>query len=157
MKNEMELTISALSCNEAFARNVIAAFCVGANPTVDEVDDVKTVVSEAVTNCIVHAYSHKEGKIVLRALIEANALHIEVEDFGVGISDIDRAIEPFYTDKPEEERSGMGFTIMKSFTDDFLVENKRTGGVIVRMKKVFCINDKAVNEVGGTGRSIKSY
>ncbi len=157
MKNEMELIISALSENEAFARNVIAAFCVGINPTIDEIDDVKTVVSEAVTNCIVHAYKNENGKIILRASILDHTLKIEVEDFGVGIENIDKAIEPFYTDKPDDERSGMGFTVMKAFTDEFSVENKETGGVIIKMTKKFRVSDKAVDDFGGTRRSIKSY
>ncbi len=157
MKNKMELKIESLSKNEAFARNVVAAFCVDANPTIDEIDDVKTVVSEAVTNCIVHAYGRDRGDIILRAILDDTALHIEVEDFGMGIINIEKATEPFYTDKPDEERSGMGFTIMKSFTDGFSVENKPDGGVLVKMYKRFCSNEKAVNDFGGTGRSIKSY
>lgn len=136
MENKIELTLPALSKNEALARNIVAAFCVELNPTIDEVDDVKTAVSEAVTNCIVHAYEGK-GDIVLRADIDGNTLHIEVEDFGVGIKDIDKAMQPFYTEKPDEERSGMGFTIMKSFMDELIVVNKEKGGVLLRMSKSF--------------------
>lgn len=156
MENKMELRISALSKNEAFTRNVVAAFCVEANPTVDEIDDVKTVVSEAVTNCIVHAYDRKGGDIVVRAWLSGNVLHIEVEDFGKGIRDLDKALQAFYTEKPDEERSGMGFTIMRSFCDEFFVNNKPNGGVLVKMTKRFCDESKAVNEVGGIARSIES-
>lgn len=95
MDNYMELRLPAESKNEAFARNVIAAFCVELNPTVDEIDDVKTVVSEAVTNCIVHAYADKKGEIILRAAIDGRILHMEIEDSGVGIKNIDEARQPY--------------------------------------------------------------
>ena len=137
MENYMELKLPAESKNEAFARNVIAAFCVELNPTVDEIDDVKTVVSEAVTNCIVHAYGYKGGEIKLRASIEGKTSHIEVEDNGVGIKDIAKARQPFFTSKPDEERSGMGFTIMESFMDELEVVTNASGGVTVKMNKNF--------------------
>lgn len=124
MDNYMELRLPAESKNEAFARNVIAAFCVELNPTVDEIDDVKTVVSEAVTNCIVHAYADKKGEIILRAAIDGRILHMEIEDSGVGIKNIDEARQPYYTSKPDEERSGMGFTIMESFMDGMEIISK---------------------------------
>ena len=113
MDNRMELILPSYSKNEAFARNVIAAFCVELNPTMDEIDDIKTVVSEAVTNCIVHAYEGICGDIVLRAEIDGRTLHIEVEDHGVGIENLEEAMKPYFTDKPDQERSGMGFTIME--------------------------------------------
>lgn len=137
MDNHMELRLPALSKNEAFARNVIAAFCVELDPTVDEIDDVKTAVSEAVTNCIVHAYADGKGEIVLRAALEESTLHIEVEDFGVGIADIERAREPYFTARPEDERSGMGFTIMESFMDELDVSGGEHGGTVVKMSKTF--------------------
>lgn len=140
MENYMEIKLPAISRNEAFARNVIAAFCVELNPTVDEIDDIKTVVSEAVTNCIVHAYAGKEGEITLRANIDGQSLHIEVEDSGIGIDDIEKARQPYYTDKPEEERSGMGFTIMESFTDEMEIVKNPAGGVTVKLTKNFCID-----------------
>ncbi len=140
MDNYMEMKLPAISRNEAFARNVIAAFCVELNPTVDEIDDIKTVVSEAVTNCIVHAYADKEGEITLRAKIDGQSLHIEVEDSGVGIADIEKARQPYYTDKPEEERSGMGFTIMESFMDEMEIVKNTAGGVTVKLTKNFCID-----------------
>lgn len=138
MDNYMELHLPAESKNEAFARNVIAAFCVELNPTVDEIDDVKTVISEAVTNCIVHAYPEKSGEITLRAQIDGNVLHMEVEDYGVGIADIEKAKQPFFTDKPDEERSGMGFTIMESFMDELEIVKNDRGGTTVKLSKNFC-------------------
>lgn len=137
MDNRMELRLPALSKNEALARNVVAAFCVELNPTVDEIDDVKTAVSEAVTNCIVHAYNGDGGDVVLRTDLIDGVLHIEVEDFGMGIEDVEQAMQPFYTDKPDAERSGMGFTIMKTFMDELKVESKSSGGVLLRMSKRF--------------------
>ena len=112
MENYIEIKLPAISKNESLARNAIALFCVELNPTVDELDDVKTAVSEAVTNCIVHAYGQEQGEIILRANVCEQALHIEIEDFGVGIEDVESAMKPFFTTKPEDERSGMGFTIM---------------------------------------------
>lgn len=140
MDNYMELRLPAESKNEAFARNVIAAFCVELNPTVDEIDDVKTVVSEAVTNCIVHAYADKKGEIILRAAIDGGILHMEIEDSGVGIKNIDEARQPYYTSKPDEERSGMGFTIMESFMDGMEIISKPEGGVTVKLTKDFRID-----------------
>ncbi|MFR1565015.1 MAG: anti-sigma F factor [Christensenellales bacterium] len=140
MDNYMELRLPAESKNEAFARNVIAAFCVELNPTVDEIDDVKTVVSEAVTNCIVHAYADKKGEIILRAAIDGRILHMEIEDSGVGIKNIDEARQPYYTSKPDEERSGMGFTIMESFMDGMEIISKPEGGVTVKLTKDFRID-----------------
>ena len=137
MENYIEIKIPALSKNESLARNVIALFCVELNPTIDELDDVKTAVSEAVTNSIVHAYSDNDGEIILRASILEQTLHIEIEDFGVGIDDIASAMKPFYTTKPEDERSGMGFTIMESFMDNLLVKKNEQGGTVVIMDKKF--------------------
>ena len=149
MNNYIEIKLPAYSINEAFARNAIASFCVTLNPTIDEIDDIKTIVSEAVTNCIVHAYKHGDGNIILRARLSDDAVHIEVEDFGMGISDLTNAVKPFVTDKAEDERSGMGFTIMRSFSDNFDVKNKADGGVIVKMCKRFGKKDvEAVTSVG---------
>ena len=137
MENSMELILPSYSKNEAFARNVIAAFCVELNPTIDEIDDIKTVVSEAVTNCIVHAYAGTTGDIVLRTEIDGKTLHIEVEDHGVGIENPSEAVKPYFTDKPDQGRSGMGFTIMESFTDEMQVIETPGGGVTVKMSKTF--------------------
>ena len=136
-ENFMELKIAAKSVNESFARATVAAFAVQLNPTLDEINDVKTAVSEAVTNCIVHGYESGAGEILIRASIEKNVLHIDIEDNGKGIYDIEQAMQPFFTTKPEQERSGMGFTVMAAFCEDLKVENKDNGGLKVSMKKKF--------------------
>ena len=105
--------------------------------TVEEINDIKTAVSEAVTNCIVHGYKKGEGKVKLYAKTDGNSIHINVFDKGIGIENLPKALEPFYTTKPEEERSGMGFTIMKSFMDEVLVTSKLGVGTEVYMKKTF--------------------
>jgi len=134
--NFMEVTFKALSINESFARVCVAGFCLQLNPTLDEIGDIKTAVSEAVTNCVVHAYPSKhKGLITIRCDIENNTIKITVKDQGVGIKDIDRAREPFFTTKPSEERSGMGFAVMESFMDKLEVEHNEGSGIIVTMYK----------------------
>ena len=142
MKNEMTLTIKALSINESFARTCVAAFCVGLNPSLDEINDIKTAVSEAVTNCVVHAYPDKVGDIKIKVSINNDLITIFITDFGIGISDVNKAREPFYTTKPEQERSGMGFTVMESFMDDVEVfNNGNSNGLTVKMcKKIANVN-----------------
>lgn len=152
MKNEMSLEFDAISNNESFARVAVAAFITPLNPTLEELSDIKTAVSEAVTNAIIHGYENvfgygrhgetrpvcckiREGKVFVRCKIERGILHIEVEDKGVGIEDLDKAMEPLYTTKPELERSGMGFAFMEAFMDDLEVESKPLQGTIVRMQK----------------------
>ena len=140
MKNYIKLELAALGENEGFARNAVAAFALSLNPSLNELSDIKTAVSEAVTNCIVHAYSHEKGKkIVIECEVErfdeGGELHIRITDFGVGIEDVERAAMPFFTTLPEGERSGMGFTIMQTFMDDFCVESKMGEGTTVRMRK----------------------
>ncbi len=135
MNNQMELTFSAAAENEAFARMVISAFLVQANPTLSIVSEVRTAVSEAVTNAIVHAYSEKGGRVVLRATLNEDGIVVEVEDFGRGIADIERAMQPFYTSQPDEERTGMGFALMQSFMDDVKVTSAPGSGTLVTMKK----------------------
>lgn len=138
MNNYIEIKIPAKSKNEALARNIVGAFCVELNPTVDELDDVKTAVSEAVTNCIVHAYTNKEGgEIKISAKIIENSVHIEIEDYGIGIDNIADALKPFYTTKLDDERSGMGFTIMQSFMDEMNVFVNEFGGTTVQLIKNF--------------------
>ena len=135
--NEMELNFKAISVNEGFARSCVAAFCVQANPSLDEITDIKTAVSEAVTNCVVHAYPALPGNVKVRVqLYEDNAI-IEVSDNGIGIADFKKAQEPFYTTKPNEERSGLGFTVMESFMDGLELKPNGAQGVVVRMKKIF--------------------
>ena len=135
--NKMQLKFLSKSENEVFARNVVAAFALPLNPTLSELSDVKTAVSEAVTNAIVHAYSNEEGWIVLDCTIDGESLHITVSDSGKGIADIEQALTPFYTTLPGEERSGMGFTIMQTFMSSFFVESKLGEGTKVTMSKHF--------------------
>lgn len=137
MKNEMTVIFDALSENEAFARNTVAAFCVTLDPTVDQINDIKTVVSEAVTNCIVHAYPTRSenNKVKITTTISDDTVHIVVSDTGIGIADVKSAMQPFYTTKPDEERSGMGFTVMESFTDKLTVEPNTPSGTVVSMFK----------------------
>ena len=135
--NKMQLKFLSKSENEIFARNVVAAFALPLNPTLSELSDVKTAVSEAVTNAIVHAYSNEEGWIVLDCTIDGESLHITVSDSGKGIADIEQALTPFYTTLPGEERSGMGFTIMQTFMSSFFVESKLGEGTKVTMSKHF--------------------
>ena len=131
--NFMKLEISAVSVNESFARVTVAAFAAQLDPTVDEITELKTAVSEAVTNVVVHAYPDKIGNIAIKVSTENNKIFISISDNGVGIQDIERALTPFYTSKPDEERSGMGFTVMEGFMDKLeVVCNK---GVTVNMYK----------------------
>lgn len=133
--NELTMKFDALSENEGFARSAVAGFCVSLNPTLDEIADIKTAVSEAVTNCVVHAYPKKVGKIEIWVGLTKNCVHIAVRDDGIGISDFNKAREPFYSTKPTEERSGMGFTVMESFMDTLELAHREKGGVEVLMTK----------------------
>lgn len=135
-ENEMELIFDSYSANEAFARVAVAAFMTQLNPTLEEVADVKTAVSEAVTNAIIHGYEEKVEKIWLRCRYIGQVLYIEVEDQGKGIADIPKAMEPLFTTKPDLERSGMGFSFMEAFMDEVQVESMpERKGTLVRMKK----------------------
>lgn len=135
MKNEMRVEFDAKSVNEGFARVTVAAFLTQLDPTLDEIADVKTAVSEAVTNAIIHGYENKEGKVILSCVLEEDTAVITVEDMGVGMEDIQKAMEPFFTTKPELERSGMGFAFMEVFMDDMQVESQLGMGTKVTMKK----------------------
>lgn len=140
MDNYMKLEIAAKGENEGFARSAVAAFALPLGPSLSELADIKTAVSEAVTNCIVHAYKHDgEKKILLECETEKTALggflHIIITDYGCGIADVERAVEPFYTTLEEHERSGMGFTIMQTFTDEFSLSSTCGKGTTVRMLK----------------------
>ena len=133
--NEMRLEFISKSCNESFARIAVAAFASQLDPTIEEIADIKTAVSEAVTNCIIHGYENTVGIVKLHCMIKDNNLIIEVSDSGVGIEDINTAKEPLYTSKPNLERSGMGFTIMQSFMDELSVESVLNLGTKITMKK----------------------
>ena len=134
--NYFKLEFDAKNVNEGFARGAVAMFCTELKPTVSEVNDIKTAVSEAVPNSIVHGYENKGGKIILEAGIKNNTLDIVVSDTGVGISDIDMALQPFFTTKYDEEHSGMGFTLMDSFMNFLEVKQNSPSGLIVHMQKV---------------------
>ncbi len=134
----MNMEIPAKAENESFARVVVAAFIARLDPTLEELNEVKTAVSEAVTNCIIHAYDNLEDGIIRIALVlEGNKLTIEIEDKGRGILDIEKAREPLYTEKPELERAGMGFSIMENFMDELYVDSVPGKGTRVRMVRSF--------------------
>ena len=135
MENHMTLTFDAISQNEAFARMVVAAFLTNFNPTLDQMTDVKTAVSEAVTNAIIHGYEGKEGEIRMTCRQRGQELTVVVQDQGRGIPDIEKAMQPFYTSRPELERSGMGFAFMEAFMDDVEVTSKVGEGTTVTMHK----------------------
>ena len=132
---EMEVKFDAKSENEGFARVAVAAFITQMNPTLEEIDDVKTAVSEAVTNAIIHGYENKEGKITILCRIAEDELYIEVEDQGIGMGDVEEAMQPMFTTKPELDRSGMGFVFMEAFMDLVQVESVKGNGTKVKMKK----------------------
>jgi stage II sporulation protein AB (anti-sigma F factor) len=133
--NYMKLEIPALSENESFARVTVGAFMTRLNPTLEEISDVKTAVSEAVTNAIVHGYENRPGVVEIEAEVDGGELRVLVADRGRGIEDVALAMQPFYTSKPELERSGMGFTVMQSFMDTLKVESEVGRGTAVRMTK----------------------
>ena len=134
--NEMEIEFSSLSKNESFARTVVAAFVSQLNPTLEEIADIKTAVSEAVTNSIIHGYRNTVGKIIMHCGIKGNEVFVDIIDHGVGIEDIPKAMEPLFTTSPEMERSGMGFAFMSAFMDQLDVESKKNEGTTVKMKKL---------------------
>ncbi|HIR76910.1 MAG TPA: anti-sigma F factor [Candidatus Choladousia intestinipullorum] len=134
-QNEMKLEFDSRSCNEGFARVSVAAFMTQLNPTLEEVADVKTAVSEAVTNAIIHGYEGKINKIQIRCQIRDSVLFIEVEDYGKGIPDIRLAMQPLYTTKAECDRAGMGFAFMEAFMDSVEVESTVGKGTCVKMQK----------------------
>ena len=133
--NEMKLEFISKSANEAFARIAVAAFVSQLDPTIEELADIKTAVSEAVTNCIIHGYEDKQGIVKIKAKLKQNQIIIEISDQGKGIENINIAKEPLYTTKPNLERSGMGFTIMESFMDEINVDSVLGLGTKVTMKK----------------------
>ncbi len=134
-KDRMEISFLSKSENESFARVVAAAFCTRLDPTLEEITDIKTAVSEAVTNCIVHGYEGGPGEIVMCCEIDKDVITIEIRDKGVGIDNIGQAMEPLYTSKPELERSGMGFSFMEAFMDELKVFSKKNVGTTIIMKK----------------------
>ena len=133
--NELRMEFDAISCNEGFARMAVSAFITPLNPTLEEMADVKTAVSEAVTNAIIHGYERREGMVELYCAYQERKVYIEVADQGRGIEDVAQAREPLYTSKPELERSGMGFTIMETFMENMRVESVVGEGTRVYMEK----------------------
>ena len=133
--NSFELKMKAVSENESFARHLVGEFVLSANPTIDELEDIKTSVSEAVTNAIIHGYEdNDEGIVTLKCSIYQNKVVIIVEDSGVGIDDVAKALEPFYTTKPDEERSGMGLPLIKSFMSKLEVASDGNGTRVTMTK-----------------------
>ena len=135
MENEMRLEIKSKSCNESFARIAVAAFVTELNPTIEEISDIKTAVSEAVTNSIVHGYEENEGTIHINCKTYDRTVEMQIIDYGKGIENVELAKQPLYTTKPELDRSGMGFTIMENFMDDFKIESITGVGTKIIMKK----------------------
>jgi stage II sporulation protein AB (anti-sigma F factor) len=133
--NEMKLEFVAKSENEAFARVAVAAFVSQLDPLLEDISDIKTAVSEAVTNAVIHGYDGLEGKVYLFCGLAGDDVYIEVIDTGHGIADIEKARQPLYTSKPNMERSGMGFTVMEMFMDEVIVESEEGKGTTIKMKK----------------------
>lgn len=135
--NEMKLDFLSKSENEAFARVVVAAFASQMDLTLDQLSDIKTAVSEAVTNSIIHGYEEKQGIIRIQARLYKDKIEIIIQDWGKGIEDIEMARQPLWTSKPEQDRSGMGFTIMENFMDELEIESVPGAGTIIKMTKKF--------------------
>lgn len=148
MENNMSIVFDAKSQNEGLARMVVSAFLTELDPTVEEMNDIKTAVSEAVTNSIIHGYGEKQGQVFMKCNLRRDSVHedsilqIEIKDEGVGIEDIEKAKEPLYTTKPELERSGMGFMFMEMFMDNIHIESKKNVGTTVFMTKRIKDNKK---------------
>ncbi len=133
--NEVSLIMEAKSQNESLARMCVAGFVSALNPLIDELNDIKTAVSEAVTNAIIHGYENKGGQVTMNCKIKDRTIYIEVIDKGIGINDIEQAKTPLYTSKPEAERSGMGFTVMETFMDELAVTSINKIGTKITMSK----------------------
>lgn len=133
--NELFMRVKANLKNESFIRSSVASFVAYLNPTIEVMQDIKTAVSEAVTNCIVHAYKDEEEYIDINVTISKDNLSIKIKDYGIGIANIQEAKKPFFTTKKEEERSGMGFTLMETFMDKVIVRSQKNVGTEVVMEK----------------------
>lgn len=146
--NEMKLTFTARSANEGFARTAAAAFIASIDPRIDELTEVKTVVSEAVTNAIVHGYREYTGVVEMTVrILSENRVYIRIKDYGCGIFDVKRAMEPLFTTAPDEERSGLGFAVMKTYTDKLTVKSRVGKGTVVTMYKTFSPKTKHTEEL----------
>ena len=135
--NKMKIEFLSKSQNEGFARVAVAAFASQLDPTIEEISDIKTAVSEAVTNSIIHGYENREGVITIEAFLIKEEITILISDLGTGIEDLEKAMQPLYTSRPDLERSGMGFTVMETFMDYLSVESNKEEGTKVTMKKKF--------------------
>jgi stage II sporulation protein AB (anti-sigma F factor) len=135
--NMFKIEFLSKSQNESFARVAVAAFVSQLDPTIEEITDVKTAVSEAVTNAIIHGYENKDGIVTIEAYLKGNEATIIISDAGVGINDVKEAMQPLYTSRPDLERSGMGFTVMETFMDSLNVESEKGKGTKVILKKAF--------------------
>lgn len=136
VKNYMKMTVDGLSKNEALARMCVSAFAAQLDPTIEEINDIKAAVSEAVTNCIVHAYPDKIGEIFIELkILGEDVIYIKIKDKGIGIPDIKKAMEPLFTTSPETERAGLGFAVMEGFTDKLSVRSRLGKGTTVVMTK----------------------
>lgn len=143
INNEISLNFPSKSCNEAFARSVVAAFVMSLDPTINELSDLKTAVSEAVTNCIVHGYRRQSGTIYIKGKIKnGNIVVINIRDRGCGIEDVQKAMEPLFTTAPEEERAGLGFAVMQSFCDRVKVKSEPGKGTTVTLEKKIGENER---------------
>jgi len=146
LKNEMNLQFSALSQNESFARVTVAAFIAQLDPNMDELTEIKTVVSEAVTNAIIHGYENDPSGIVyIQVIIEDSLIDMTIKDVGLGIADVEEARQPLFTTKPDLERSGMGFTIMENFMDEVEVHSQPGSGTEIRLRKHLKLNKMLCN------------
>lgn len=146
LNHQMTVEFDSVSKNESFARVVVAAFVSRLDPTLEEIADIKTAVSEAVTNSIIHGYENTDGRIRIETHIVEDTVTVIVTDFGVGIPDIAKAMEPLYTSKPELERSGMGFAFMEAFMDELFVESEVGKGTTVTMRKVIQVDKLSESE-----------
>lgn len=133
--NKMRTEFLSKSANESFARVVAASFAAQADPSIEVVADIRTAVSEAVTNAIIHGYGEEEGMVVLSCVLYPDLIEITVEDFGKGIEDVEKAKTPLFTTRPDLERSGMGFTVMETFMDSLEIESRVGQGTRIRMTK----------------------
>ena len=145
--NYFTITFPASSRNESFARVVVAAFVAQLDPTLEEINEIKTAVSEAVTNAIIHGYGDRAGEIIIACNLRSdNSLEVIVKDSGVGIENLEQAREPLYTSRPDLERSGMGFTVIEEFMDSITVKSKTGQGTTVIMTKKISIWEQGGNE-----------
>ncbi|MGN0621472.1 MAG: anti-sigma F factor [Porcipelethomonas sp.] len=141
--NEMKISFMSKSENEGFGRTAVCAFAALLDPEIEDIADIRTAVSEAVTNCIVHAYREKEGIIEITArILEGNEIYIRIKDKGCGIADVEQAMEPLFTTSPHEERAGLGFAVMESFMDSLKVKSAVNRGTVVTMRKKIGKNDE---------------